>query len=121
MKIKIIGAGSIGNHLGHAARHLEWDVTIVDIDPLALKRTKESIYPSRYGQWDKKIKLLDQPSEEFVDLEIIGTPPDTHANILLRRLEKNKSRYWLVEKPFTVPSHKHIVELESKIIGLILK
>ena len=52
MKIKIIGAGSIGNHLGHAARNLEWDVTIVDIDPLALKEPK-SIYPSRYGEWDK--------------------------------------------------------------------
>ena len=58
MKVKIIGAGSIGNHLGHAARQLGWDVTIVDIDPLALKRTKESIYPSRYGEWDKNIILM---------------------------------------------------------------
>ena len=57
MRIGIIGAGSIGNHLAHAARALGWDVTLCDIDDAALKRTKNEIYPSRYKRWDNKIKL----------------------------------------------------------------
>ena len=46
MKVKIIGAGSIGNHLAHASRSLGWQVDICDIDSRALVRTKEMIYPS---------------------------------------------------------------------------
>ena len=115
MKARIFGAGSIGNHLSNALRKLKYEIELVDIDKSALDRTKNEIYPSRYGKWDNKIKLLTSPSEDFVDLEIIGTPPDTHANILLERLKQNKSRYWLVEKPFTIPSNKHIKELEKKI------
>ena len=38
--IKIIGAGSIGNHLANACRHMGWEVDMYDIDPDALKRTK---------------------------------------------------------------------------------
>tara|TARA_B100000242_G_scaffold287093_1_gene253458 strand:+ start:1 stop:1023 length:1023 start_codon:yes stop_codon:yes gene_type:complete len=115
MKARIFGAGSIGNHLSNALRKLNYEIELVDIDKSALDRTKNEIYPSRYGKWDKSIKLLTLPSEDFVDLEIIGTPPDTHANILLERLKQNKSRYWLVEKPFTIPSQTHIEELERKI------
>ena len=37
MKIKVLGAGSIGNHLSNAARGLGWAVDLVDIDPAALK------------------------------------------------------------------------------------
>ena len=115
MKARIFGAGSIGNHLSNALRKLKYKIEVIDIDKSALSRMKDEIYPSRYGVWDKKINLLNEPSDEFVDLEIIGTPPDTHSNILLERLKKNKSRYWLVEKPFTIPSYKHIRELEIKI------
>jgi len=50
--VKIYGAGSIGNHLAHACRTKGWDVLMCDIDPDALKRTREDIYPSRYGRWD---------------------------------------------------------------------
>ena len=50
MKIKIYGAGSIGNHLANASRTLGYSVDICDIDPAALERTKTQIYPSRYGQ-----------------------------------------------------------------------
>ena len=87
MKARIFGAGSIGNHLSNALRKLNYEIELVDIDKSALDRTKNEIYPSRYGKWDHKIKLLTLPSEDFVDLEIIGTPPDTHANILLERLK----------------------------------
>ena len=112
MKIKIIGAGSIGNHLGHAARSLEWDVTIVDIDPLALKRTRESIYPSRYGEWDKNIILktsVEEPLGNF-DLICIGTPPDSHIKLALKALEE-RPRAVLIEKPLTSPDLKGCQEL----------
>ena len=56
-KVKILGAGSIGNHLAHASRKMGWCVDIYDIDANALVRTKEEIYPGRYGEWDKTINL----------------------------------------------------------------
>ena len=56
-KVKIFGAGSIGNHLAHASRCLNWDVDICDTDKEALDRTKYQIYPNRYGKWDKAIGL----------------------------------------------------------------
>jgi hypothetical protein len=36
MKVKVLGAGSIGNHLSNAARRLGWSVDMVDSDPAAL-------------------------------------------------------------------------------------
>ncbi|MBK16582.1 MAG: hypothetical protein CMK49_01005 [Prochlorococcus sp. SP3034] len=116
MKARIFGAGSIGNHLTNALRELEYKVEVVDIDETALLRMQNAIYPSRYGKWDKNITLLKEASDNLVDLEIIGTPPDTHANILLDRIIAEKSKYWLVEKPFTIPSKSHINELENKIL-----
>ena len=50
MKIKIIGAGSIGNHMAFASRSLSFDTTVADISNDALKRMKFDIYPSRYGK-----------------------------------------------------------------------
>ncbi|KKN62280.1 hypothetical protein LCGC14_0513400 [marine sediment metagenome] len=32
MKVKIFGAGSIGNHLAQAARTMDWEVLICDSD-----------------------------------------------------------------------------------------
>ena len=58
-KVKIFGAGSIGNHLAQAARRMGWSVDMCDIDIEALERTKNDIYPSRYGEWDDKIGLYD--------------------------------------------------------------
>ena len=58
MKTKILGAGSIGNHLSHAARTLGWSVDLVDPDPAALERTRMQIYPGRYGRWDESIRLF---------------------------------------------------------------
>ena len=45
MKVKIYGAGSIGNHLANASRQMGWSVDICDVDRSALKRTKNEIYP----------------------------------------------------------------------------
>lgn len=55
--VKIYGAGSIGNHLAHAARSLGWSVVVCDVNHEALDRMKSDIYPGRYGQWDSAIGL----------------------------------------------------------------
>lgn len=104
-KVKIYGAGSIGNHLAYASRSMGWDVLMCDNDPQALTRTKSEIYPGRYGKWDDKIRLClvqDIPNEEF-DIVIIGTPPDTHLDLAIRILKEEHPRILLIEKPLCTP------------------
>lgn len=102
--IKIIGAGSIGNHLSHAARTLGWDVDLCDRDLSALDRSKNSVYPGRYGQWDEAIRLFEAeaaPKGEY-DYIFIGTPPDTHIDLALNALDE-KPRAVTIEKPLCTP------------------
>ncbi len=117
MKARVFGAGSIGNHITYALKSIKYDVEVVDVDDAALLRMKSQIYPSRYKKWDESINLLSKPSKDFVDLEIIGTPPDTHAEILLEGIKANRARAWLVEKPFTYPDIKHINDLKNHLKG----
>ena len=103
--VKILGAGSIGNHLANASRRLGWNVTLCDNDPAALKRTKEDIYPARYGQWDESIQLFtssEVPQGGF-DLIFIGTPPDSHMDLAIQAI-KEKPKAVLVEKPLCTPA-----------------
>ena len=85
-RVKVIGAGSIGNHLSNASRRLGWDVDICDLDPKALERTRNEIYPGRYGEWDAGIGLYhtDEVPRGGYDYIFIGTsvlsksgPPDS--------------------------------------------
>ena len=103
-KVKIYGAGSIGNHLANASRHLGWDVDICDVDADALTRTKDEIYPSRYGQWDEGINLYtnDDAPKGGYDLICIGTPPDSHISLAMAALEENP-RAIQIEKPLCGP------------------
>lgn len=103
-KVKIYGAGSIGNHLTNACRVIGWNVTVCDKDPSALKRMKESIYPGRYGAWDDNISLHEAGNEPKggYDLIIIGTPPDTHIE-LARNAVREHPVAILIEKPFCTP------------------
>ena len=104
MKIKVLGAGSIGNHLSNAARRLGWAVDLVDLDPKALERARTQIYPSRYGQWDDQIRLFqskDAPSEGY-DMICVGTPPDSHI-VLARAAVAERPKAVLVEKPLCPP------------------
>jgi len=115
-KILIIGAGSIGNHLAYACRQKMWDVTIHDIDKLALDRTREMIYPSRYGLWDEDIKLITEISnKDNYELIIIGTPPHTHLNIASNLIEKFNPKLMLIEKPLCQPNMNGLDELKQKI------
>jgi predicted dehydrogenase len=104
-KVIIYGAGSIGNHLAYACRNKEWEVIMADINSDALKRTREDIYPSRYGKWDPGIKLksIDEVSNERCDVVIIGTPPDTHVRIATQVLENSSPKILLIEKPLCTP------------------
>lgn len=117
-KVKIYGAGSIGNHLAHASRHLGWDVHLCDIDNDALERTKTKIYPERYGQWDEQIQLYninDIPSGDY-DYIFIGTPPDSHLELALQALQESPQAI-LIEKPLCTPkleNAKKIFELSQK-------
>ena len=113
-RVKIFGAGSIGNHLANASRRLGWDVVICDVDPAALERTREEIYPARYGSFDPAIELYpaDEAPQGGFDLIVIGTPPDTHLPLALRALEEGP-RALLVEKPLCTPSAKGPNGLEA--------
>ena len=95
MNVKVIGAGSIGNHLANACVTQGLHVTIVDIDKEALNRTKNIIYPERYGKWDENI-ILAQPDMldgmEF-DIIIIGTPPASHLSLAIEEIKNKTSEY----------------------------
>lgn len=103
-KVKIFGAGSIGNHLANASRSMGWVVDICDVDAEALRRTREEIYPGRYGEWDESIGLYlnDAMPVGGYDLIIVGTPPDSHM-ALARAAVKEGPAAILVEKPLCTP------------------
>lgn len=102
---KIFGAGSIGNHLAHAARNKGWSVILTDVDPAALARTREDIYPSRYGAWDPEIVLKDsrEAMADPADCVFIGTPPDSHIPLALEAIEASRPRALVIEKPLAGP------------------
>jgi predicted dehydrogenase len=103
VKVKIFGAGSIGNHLAHASRRLGWQVVLCDRDPAALERTRHEIYPARYGAWDEDIALhLADDAPRGADLVCVGTPPASHIPLALAALEEGP-RALLVEKPLCPP------------------
>ena len=104
-RAKIYGAGSVGNHLAHAARRLGWQVSVCDVDDAALRRMKEQIYPDRYGRWDDDIELCTNeaaPRGNF-DVIMIGTPPDSHLPLALEVLEEDPGAL-LIEKPLCSPT-----------------
>jgi predicted dehydrogenase len=109
-RVKVIGAGSIGNHLGHGCRTLGMDVTICDIDRSALERAREVIYPNRYGSWDEAIRLAtpDELVGEDFDIVIVGTPPATHLKVATAELETTRPGVILIEKPLAHPSSSDI-------------
>ena len=103
-RVKILGAGSIGNHLAHASRRLGWRVALCDIEAAALERARREIYPARYGAWDEAIELhlaADAPRAGF-DLIVVGTPPDVHVALAIEAIAE-QPRAVLVEKPLCGP------------------
>lgn len=113
IKVKILGAGSIGNHLAYACRQLGWSVTLCDIDAEALRRTQDEIFPGRYGKWDETIRLArpTEVADENFEVIIIGTPPDSHIDLALECLAKKTPQVLLIEKPLCPPSLKNCERL----------
>jgi predicted dehydrogenase len=114
-RVKILGAGSIGNHLAHASRRLGWEVALCDVDPAALQRARGEIYPGRYGAWDDgiELQLASAAPRGGFDLIAIGTPPDLHVRLALEALDE-KPRAVLVEKPVCGPDLAGAEELRQR-------
>lgn len=104
-RVKVFGAGSIGNHLANASRRKGWSVDICDMDPAALERTREMIYPGRYGKWDNDINLYTNNKAPVgaYDLIVIGTPPDSHIQLACQAV-KERPKAILIEKPVCTPN-----------------
>ena len=116
MRAKIVGAGSIGNHLARALRSHGVAVDLVDADPAALARARDDIYPARYGAWDASIGLYlpgDAPRGGY-DLIVIGTPPDSHLALADAALEEG-CRALLVEKPLATPDLEGLDALVARV------
>jgi predicted dehydrogenase len=115
LRIKVLGAGSIGNHLSHASRTMGWAVDLCDVDPRALERTRTQIYPTRYGKWDEAIRLFegDRAPRGGYDLIVIGTPPHVHISLALQALDE-KPRAILIEKPICGPDLGGAQELHER-------
>jgi predicted dehydrogenase len=114
-KVRIIGAGSIGNHLAHAFNSNGFKVEITDKDDKALVRSKEVIYPSRYGTWDDRITIIDSTNHDNFDADVvvIGTPPDTHIEVALEQLQHCLPSILLIEKPLADPKMNNFEKLEK--------
>lgn len=118
-KVRIIGAGSIGNHLANGFVNNNFNVEITDKDPEALRRTKNEIYPSRYGDWDERIKIVEHSelSNFETDVLVIGTPPNTHLEVAIQQLKLCLPSVILIEKPISGPSMdklNHLIKICRK-------
>lgn len=118
IQVKILGAGSIGNHLAYACRRQGWNVTICDPDEEALRRTREEIYPARYGEWDAGIELTapGEIGDRRFDLVIVGTPPESHMDLAISEVDRQGEapKVILVEKPLCGPALERCDELWQK-------
>jgi predicted dehydrogenase len=116
MKVKIYGAGSIGNHLAQASRRMGWSVAVVDKDPKALERMKTDIYPTRYGAWDSGIELFEfgkEPKGGF-DVIMLGTPPHVRMS-LATELLKEDPKVLQLEKPLCGPGLEGMKEFTDEL------
>ena len=115
--VRIVGAGSIGNHLANGFITQNFSVEVYDNDLQALRRMKNEIYPSRYGQWDERIKLIEDISlvKNDTDVLVIGTPPEFHLQAALEHLKINSPKLILIEKPISHPD----LSLLTKLQGII--
>lgn len=114
MQVKIIGAGSIGNHLAQASRRMGWEVTVTDVDKNALERMQYEIYPKRYGAWDDTIQLFRAGDEPLgcYDIIMVGTPPHVRMEVASAALLE-EPRLLHLEKPLCTPLLYGLPEFEA--------
>ena len=71
MKVGIIGAGRIGNHLAYSARKKGWEVVVTDKSVDSLERFMNVIYPERYGAYDCDIQLIEMSKFWQIKFDLI--------------------------------------------------
>jgi len=118
MRVLIFGAGSIGNHMAFACHKLKLEIFVTDVNPKALNRMQNIIFPRRYGFWSKKINLINFKNLKkyknfFFDLIIIGTPPKFHLSIFFFINNKLKFDKVLIEKPLTNIFNKSLEKIKK--------
>jgi len=104
--ILIFGAGSIGAHHIFAAKQLKCNVKFTDINITQVEYLKNTMYPSRYKQWDKTIQYIPYKDifllKDKFDLIVLGIPPKHHIDLLKRCIKNLNFKKILVEKPLCV-------------------
>lgn len=114
MKLGIIGFGGMGCHHSEILKNCaEVCVTMVyDIDPVRMEEARRRGFATA----ESEAELLDSDN---VDMVLIATPNDCHAEIARRAMKKGK--HVLLEKPATVTSEEflQLVEL-SRTCGVVL-
>ena len=102
-KILIFGSGSVGAHHANAARFLNANVFITDINFEQLEYFKNKLYPNRYGKWDKKIITVNYKDifndNKKYDLIVLGVSPFNHLKLLKKCIKYLNFKRVLVEKP----------------------
>ena len=122
MRVKILGAGSVGNHLAFSCRKHDLDVTVMDINTAALALMQEETYPSRYGFWDSAIKITHSDNDDALwDLIIIATPPDSHLELANKIIQKNNTEALLIEKPLGPPKLEDILRFRTNCSNSAMK
>lgn len=104
-KILVIGGGSIGIHLARAWSKIGAAITIVDNDPEALSRLPE-IWLNRYGSTvptNVRQMLVDHNHQQDFDLVAIGTPPETHVDLVRLCLDSYENALIQIQKPVCGP------------------
>lgn len=117
MRVKIFGAGSVGNHHANVARIMGWDVDVIDRDKAALLRMKNEIYPKRYGKWDSAIGTFtsDHEPKGGYDAVLIGTPPDSHLSIATKVLFEEGPKLLQIEKPLCSPTLAGVCDFKEAV------
>ncbi len=109
-KILVFGSGSVGAHHAHAARTLNANVFITDINFEQLAYFKNKLYPMRYSKWDKKIRIVNYKdvfnNAQKYDLIILGVSPFNHLELLKRCIKYLNFKRILVEKPLFIFNQK---------------
>ena len=114
MKVKIIGSGSAGNHIGYAFKNFSKSITMTDKDLKSLKNSKKEIYLKRYKVWNKNItQKIENNDNDNYDLIIISSPPKTHLKLISKNIMN--SNFFLIEKPICEPDINTIRKFEPQV------
>ena len=107
-RVAVFGAGSVGLHHARAWSKAGSEVDVFDISKEAISRSKDLIWPGRYGapapnEVDFRHYAAVSSLTRGYDLVIIGTPPDSHLDLLRQILDNQMSSIIMIQKPVSPP------------------